>query len=168
MTVSTILKRRSIRRFTAQDVAPAQIDTLLEAAFAAPSANNMRPAHFVVIRDRPTLSGITRIHPYAAMASQAPIAIVVCADTSIQPEPGYYAQDCSAATENILLAATDLGLGSVWCAIHPNSDRAQGFAELLGLPEGTAPFSLVVIGHPAERKDPHSGIDRNRVHSDRW
>ena len=166
--MDAIQMRRSIRKFTDRAVDPEQVERLLEAAMAAPSANNIRPAHFVVVRTREVLDAISRIHPYAAMASQVNLAIIVCADTGLQPEPGYYAQDCSAASQNILIEATDQGLGSVWCGIHPSKNRIQGFTELLKLPQGIVPFSLLLIGHPGEKKEPHKGYDRARVHINGW
>jgi nitroreductase len=102
------------------------------------------------------------------MSSQANLAFVVCADTGVQPDPGYYAQDCSAASQNILLEATDMGLGSVWCGIHPSKNRIQGFVDLLQLPKGIVPFSLIIIGHPGETKEPHKGYDKARVHRNGW
>jgi len=163
-----IFKRRSIRKFRPGPVSEEQVRSLLGAAMAAPSAMNRRPCHFTVIRDRSIIDRIAEIHPYAAMASRAPLAIVVCADTSVQDVPGYYAQDCSAATQNILLMATHLGLGSVWCGIHPREERAKGFSELLKMPEGIVPFSLIVIGHPDEKKPPNDRYEEEKVHLDSW
>jgi nitroreductase len=164
----TILKRRSIRRFAQGPIERDRIDRILESAMAAPSAMNRRPYHFVIITDRTILNGIPDIHPYAATASKAPLAIVVCADTSVQPDPGYYSQDCSAATQNILLEATDMGLGSVWCGIFPRPERIEGFGTMLRLPAGIVPFSLIFVGHPDEEKDPHGGVEGLRVHENVW
>jgi nitroreductase len=166
--MDAVLNRRSIRKYTDEEVASEQVEGILEAAMAAPSANNLRPVHLVVVKERGVLDAISRIHPYAAMASHVNLAIIVCADTGAQPEPGYYAQDCSAASENILIEATDQGLGSVWCGIHPSKNRIQGFTELLRLPKGIVPFSLLLIGHPAEAKEPHSGYEKARVHLNAW
>jgi len=164
----TILRRRSIRRFTGDPLPEGALDRLLESALAAPSARGIGTCHLIIIDDRSVLDRIPSIHPYAATASKAPLAIVTCADTEAQPDPGYYSQDCSASTQNMLLEATDLGLGSVWCGIFPRPERIEGFSRLLDLPGHIVPFSLVFIGRPAEEKGPHGGVDRSRVHLGRW
>ena len=109
----TILTRRSIRRYTNQDVSEEMVEKLLRAGMAAPSAGNQQPWHFLVIRDRDTLVKITEVHPHSKMLLTAPLAILVAGDEKLQIHPGYWLEDCSAATENILLAAHALGLGAV-------------------------------------------------------
>ena len=163
-----ILDRRSIRKYRTDEVPQEYIDRILEAAMAAPSAMNRRPCHFAVLTDRKIIGSIPEIHPYAAMASRAPLAVVVSADTDVQPEPGYYSQDCSAAMQNMLLACTEMGLGSVWCGIYPRKERIEGFSRLLRTPENIVPFSLMIAGYPDEKKDPHKGIDADRIHLNGW
>ncbi len=142
--------------------------TLLEAAMSAPSAGNERPWHFVVVTDRGTLDAIPRIHPYAGMAAEAPVAVVVCCDERLEKHNGFWVQDCSAAVQNILIAAWALGLGAVWCGIYPREERVAGFRKLLGLPPEVIPLALIPVGWPAEEKPPAERFDERRVHYDRW
>nr|NQU92686.1 nitroreductase family protein [Bacteroidota bacterium] len=118
-TITTILNRRSIRKYITKPVEPEKTDQLLEAAMYAPSARNYRPWHFIVVDERKKLDDLSELHPYAKMLKEAPLAIVVCGDKSIEKEEGYLAINCSAATQNILLSAFDLGLGSVWLGLYP-------------------------------------------------
>jgi len=112
--IEAILTRRSIRRFRDEPVSDDLIETLLRAAMAAPSAGNQQPWHFVVIRDRETLDTTSTVHPYATMAAEAALAIVVCGDTTLEMHKGFWVQDCAAAIQNLLLAAHASGLGAVW------------------------------------------------------
>lgn len=163
-TFSTILARRSIRKYTDAPVSPEDVRRLLEAAMAAPSANNECPWHFCVVTERAILDQLANEHPYGKMLYQAPLCIVVCAE----PVSDYWVQDCAAATQNILLAATELGLGSVWCGVHPNSDREHRVTDILGMPEHISPFCLIAIGHPAEYKKPRTQYQEERVHWEHW
>ena len=121
-----ILRRRSIRAYTQEPVTDAQVEALLRAAMAAPSAGNQQPWRFVVIRDKRTLGAITEVHPYAKMLPGASVAILVCGDPGAGKWPQYWEQDCAAATENVLIAAEQLGLGSVWLGVHPLAERVAG------------------------------------------
>ncbi len=161
-----ILARRSIRKFYSDPVPEGVIRQMLEAAMAAPDGNNARPWHFVVIQDRETLNRIADLHPYGKMCYEAPLAMVVCADPRISEK--YWVQDCSAATENILLAATALELGSVWLAGHPSHERLAPLKELLNVPEEYAILSFVALGRPAQSRSPRTQYDPERVHLDRW
>jgi nitroreductase len=164
--ISTIFSRRSIRKYTDQPVSELDIQTLLEAAMAAPSASNRRPWHFVLVDDRDVLKRLAEVHPYAKMLYEAPLCIAVCGDTRISDR--YWVQDCSAATENLLLAAAALGLGAVWLGVHPNADRVAAVADILSIPPETPPLNLISIGHPAEEKGARTQYDRTRVHRGRW
>jgi len=164
----TILTRRSIRDYTEQPVTETLITDLLKAAMAAPSAGNRQPWHFVVITDRGTLDALTGILPNGQMLKKAPLAIVVCGNRQQQLYEDYWVQDCSAATENILLAAHDRGLGAVWLGVYPRPERVQGVSELLGLPEPVKPLCVIAIGYPAEQKPPSDRYDAARVHRNRW
>jgi nitroreductase len=160
----TMLARRSIRRYTAQPVSPEQIQRLLEAAMAAPSASNRQPWHFVVVTDRGTLDRLANAHPYGKMLTEATLCIAVCGD----PENDYWVQDCSAATENILLAATEMGLGSVWLGVHPQGDREHNVRDILGIPPRYSPLNLISLGYPAEQKEPRTQYQDSRVHREHW
>lgn len=169
-TVEIILKRRSIRKYTDRKISEELMTELLEAGMCAPSAGNERPWHFIVVTERDLLNGITEFHEYAQMLRQAPAAIIVCADLTCNkyPAANYWIQDCSAATENILLTAQDKGLGACWLGVYPIEKRIQGLTRLLGLPEHVIPISGIAIGYPAETKEAGYRYDSSRVHRNRW
>ena len=147
-TLEAIFTRRSIRAFQDSPVGAAALETLLKAAMYAPSAQNEQPWRFVVITDRTLFARIMRVHPYAGMLKSAPLAILVCGDTRLEKDPGNWVIDCSCATQNILLAAHALGLGSVWSGIYPAEDRMRAFSEMLQLPEWVLPLAMVAVGCP--------------------
>jgi nitroreductase len=163
--IQTIFSRRSIRKYTDEPVSESEIKTLLEAAMAAPSASNGQPWHFVVVTDRKTLDALAEAHPHGKMLAQATLAVAVCGDPA---RSGYWEQDCSAATENLLLAVAALGLGAVWLGVHPMADRVAAVRQALGIPDAVVPLCLLSIGHPAEHKEPRTQYDETRVHRDRW
>ena len=155
--VENIMTRTSIRNYTDQAISPDTIETLLRAGMAAPTAVNKQPWHFVAVTDKENLSGLATANPNAGMAAKAPLAIVVCGDMTKALEGGgraFWIQDCSAATENILLAAHALGLGAVWTGTYPNEERVTAVSEVLKLPEYIIPLCTIVIGHPAESPAP--------------
>ena len=102
------------------------------------------------------------------MLKEAQLAIVVCADLDKEKHGGYWVQDCSAATENILIEAQHLGLGSVWLGVYPREDRVKGIKEILNLPERIIPLSIVSLGYPAEKKEPSNRYDKLRIHINEW
>jgi len=164
--VEAILSRRSIRKYTSQKISSDLVEELIKAATAAPSANNSQPWHFVIINERQILDSIPEFHPYSSMLYFAPLAIAVCGDS--QASSSYWVQDCSAATENILLAAHARGLGAVWLGIYPIKQRVQSLRELLALPENIIPLSLISLGYPAVSKTPENRLNPARVHFNRW
>jgi len=164
--IKTIFARRSIRKYTDKPVSGKDTKTLLEAAMAAPSSSNRKPWHFVVVTDRLMLDNLARVHPYGKMLFEAPLCIAVCGDTTISP--GSWVQDCSAAAENLLLAATALGLGAVWLGVHPRESRVDPIRKVLKIPKTIIPLNLIAIGHPAEEKVPRTQYDKLRVHRERW
>ncbi len=166
--LEAIHTRRSIRKFDGRPVAPELVDRLLEAAMAAPSAGNAQPWHFVVVTDRATLDAVPGYHPYAAMCRQAPLAIVVCADPGLEKYPGFWVQDCSAAVQNLLLAARGLGLGAVWTGLYPDAGRMRGTRALLGIPETVMPLALIPVGHTDQACERKDRFRPERVHDGRW
>jgi nitroreductase len=162
-TLEAIHTRRSIRKFTDDPVTGEQAETLLRAAMAAPSANNEQAWAFVEIRDRGRLDEIMEAHPFATMLATAPLAIAVLGDTSRELHPGYWPLDCSAAAQNILLAAHELGLGAVWLGVHPREERILDISRILSLPAHLVPHCLIAAGHPAETKNPAERFDPDRV-----
>ena len=169
-TLTAIYTRRSVREYAPGKVEDAEIDKLLRAGMAAPSAGNSRPWHFLVIDDPALLAKIPAVHPYAQMAAKAALAIMVCAEPARERFSGYWPQDCAAATQNILLAANALGLGAVWCGIHPANDDAS-LRELFSIPENIEALSLIVVGRRGADakglKDP-GRYDADRVHRNQF
>jgi nitroreductase len=166
--LKAIMTRRSVRRYTEKKPAEDEVLTLLEAAMQAPSAHNHQPWYFVVIDERELLDAVPAFHPYAKMLFGAPLAVMVCADTERVDKFGYAVQDCSAATENLLLAAHALGLGAVWLGIYPREERMAGMKDLLGLPDTILPFALVALGYPAETGEKARRFKAERVFRNKW
>jgi nitroreductase len=166
--LDAVMTRRSIRRYTDQPVPDEVVTQLLHAAMAAPSAGNQQPWHFVVIRDRTKLESIATALPYGAMARHAQLAVLVCGDLGLEKHPGFWVQDCAAATQNLLIAAHALGLGAVWVGTYPREERVAHMRDLCDVPGGMVPFSIVPLGYPAEDPGPADRFDRQRVHNDSW
>ncbi len=166
--MEAIFARRSIRKYTSEPVTDDELKQLLKAAMYAPSAGNQRPWEFIVIRDRETLNSIPGIHRYAQMLKQAQAAIVVCGDITKQKYDGFWVQDCSAATQNILLAATALGLGAVWLGVHPVVERVEDLRKMLDIPTNVVPLSIVSLGRPGEERERSDRYDESRIHMERW
>ena len=164
-------KRRTIRRFTAEDVSEEDLQALLEAASVAPSRLDRRPLYYLVIRDKATkakLAEALRVRPYIEEAS---VVIAVCADPTVSTT---WELDASAAIENMLLAATALGLGGAWVGSKGSQlwERAiEVLHSAVAVPAGIGVASLVCIGHPGEEKrayDPGEKLDRVRIRYDHW
>jgi nitroreductase len=163
--LSTIRKRRSIRKYTDQAVMDEQIRQLLEAAMAAPSASNIQPWEFVVVKDPDLKRQLAQIHRWSYMAADAAVVFVVCAN---ERASHHWIEDASAATENLLLAATALNLGAVWVAVYPSTDREAYVRRVLAIPEEMRVLCLVPVGHPAESKPPRTRYRESKVHYERW
>lgn len=166
--MDAIINRKSVRKFQDKQVQEEIVEELLRAGMQAPSAGNEQPWVFVVLRDKETMEKITQVHPYAKMLLEADVAIVVCGELSREKFPGFWVQDCSAVTENILIAAQDMGLGAVWLGVYPMEDRVGGIKQILDLPVDVIPLSIVPIGYPDEIKEAADRFDRTRIHFDRW
>jgi nitroreductase len=166
--IEAIRTRRSVRKYEDRPVPEKILRELLAAAMSGPSARNAQPWHFVVLDDPGLLGQIPQFAPNAEMISRAPVAILVCADLSLELSEGYWPVDCAAATENLLLAAHASGLGAVWCGIYPRQARMDGFRRLLLLPEIIVPHSLVVLGYPDERPGPEDRFRPERIHHNGW
>ena len=167
-TLEAIRTRRSIRKYLDRRVPEELVQTLLAAAMQAPSARNQQPWQFVVIDDVAMLARIPEFMPNAAMAAEAPLAILVCGDISLEKSPGYWMVDCAAAVENMLLAAHALGLGAVWCGVYPREARMDGLRQLVGLPKNVIAHSLVVLGYAAEQVSAEDRYRPERVRRNRW
>ena len=159
-----IKNRRSIRAYqSGKPVAKEQINQLLEAAMLAPSACNSRPWEFVAITKREVLDEIARIHPNAKMCETATAAIVVVAIPQDGRPEGYFPQDCGAATQNILLEAASMGLGTCWCGVYPRVERMASLAKLLNITGSKIPFNVIAIGTPDENPSPRGFFEEGKV-----
>lgn len=163
-----IFERRSVRKFTGEPLTDAQLEQLLRAAMRAPSAGNEQPWDFIVVKNRETMQKIREFHIYSQPLDTAACAIVVCGDEEKQRFPGYWVQDCSAATQNLLLEAVHLGLGAVWMGVYPMQARVEDCQKLFGLPETVIPLGIIAVGHPAETPAPLDTYKPERVHLETW
>ena len=166
MTIlEAIYARRSIRKYEERPVEKEKIELLLMAAMAAPSAMNIKPWEFVVVTDPDTMDKFRSALMFGKF--NAPVAIAVCGNNSFFKHPmasKFWVQDCSAATENILLAAAGLGLGTVWLGVHPIHNYTKRISKILQLPDHVKPLNLIYVGYPAEEKDARTQYNPDRVH----
>lgn len=168
--IENIMTRASVRRFTNRPVAKDTMDIVLKAGMAAPSAVNKQPWEFVVVTDRAVLDELMKAHPYSNLKTAA-AAIIVCGnmDRTLEGvEREYWVQDCSAASENILLAAHALGLGAVWCGVYPMQERIEPIKTVLGLPANITPLNIIAMGYPAADPAPKDKWDAGKVHYQKW
>lgn len=163
-----ILTRRSIRKFTGQAVPDKDIETMLRAAFQAPSAHNRQPWHFIVVKDRAKLESVADFHPYAKMLPQAGCGIVVCGDNVKQKVTGFLIADCAAAVQNILLTAHSIGLGAVWCGLYPKEELMDPISDLFNLPSTILPMAIIAAGYKDETKTPQDRFDEAKIHKECW
>jgi nitroreductase len=166
--IQTILTRRSIRKFKQETIPPELIEQLIRAGMYAPSARNTQPWYFIVTEKREKLDALSEIHPYARMMKEATLAILVCGDLNLEGSENYIIQNCSAATQNILLAAQSLGLGAVWLGIQPRNKRINSMKEFFHLPEHIMPVSLIAAGYPDEIKQMPERFKPERIKYDQW
>ena len=168
--LSNIATRASVRQFTNQPIDKSTLESLVRAGMAAPSAVNKQPWAFVVITERSVLDSLQNVHPYANLKT-ATAAIVVCGDTEKALQGyarEYWIQDCSAATQNILLAAHALGLGAVWCGVHPDPKRVSEVSRVLRLPESIIPLNIITMGYPASQPQPKDKWKPENIHYQHW
>lgn len=163
-----IFRRRSIRHYNSQAVSEEQVKMLLQAAMNAPSAESQQLWQFIVINEREQLRKIPIEEPYSEIFAEVPVAILVCGDQRLEKLPGTWVQDCSAAVENILLAATQLGLGSVWLSVYPIAERLTAFKQFFRLPPEVIPLAVLPVGYPLDEKEPVNRFFDSRVHYNRW
>lgn len=165
-----IFSRRSVRQYQDREVPDVMINDLLEAAMAAPSAVAKDPWHFIVVKSRKTLDRLVKILPNGQMLRQSTAAFVVCGDIhqAHDRQESYLLQDLSAATENILLAANTLELGTCWLGVHPRADRMDSIRELFNLPANIIPMCAVALGWPAEEPEARTRYNPEAVHQEGW
>ena len=160
-----LLKRRSVRKYTEEAVSEEMIQEMLHAAMSGPSACNKRPWDFYVVTNTEVLEQLKKASKFTKIT--APLAIVVCGNLKKAlplKMAEYWIQDCSAATENILLQAVDLGLGAVWCGIYPQKRAEKKVSEILGLDEKQIPLNIILLGHPAEYPKARDQYEEECIH----
>jgi nitroreductase len=165
--IENILTRRSVRHFSPNPVPDEEVQLLLKAAMHAPSAGNSQPWHFVVVTERKMLDEVPKFHTSAEFIMEAHLAILVCADENVA-RPGRWLLDCSAAAENILLAAHARGLGACWIGIQPDPVRIEGAAHLFNLPAQVHPLCLIAVGYPVETPPNVERFLPERIHYNHW
>ena len=169
--IQNIMTRVSVREFTGEKISEAQLDTLLRAAMAAPSAINKQPWAFIVVTDEAKIAQLGEALPYSRCSNHPAVAIIPCGDLSkaIEGEmANFWINDVSAATENLLLAAHAMGLGAVWTGLHPDMNRAKMVQEMLGLPEHIIPLCVVPVGVPAEQPAVKDKYKTENIHYNGW
>ena len=161
--MSNLLKRYSCRSFTDENIIEKDITALLTSAMQAPSACNQQPWEFIVVDDKDTLKQLSKASKGAWMLAEANRAIIVVMTTT-EPSPHMRPQDCAAATQNILLEATNLGLGAVWIGVYPLEERTNYINPILNVTNDKTVFSMIAMGHPSKEKDVVLRYDANRVY----
>lgn len=166
--MQAIWKRHSVREFLEKQIPMEKIDILLDAGMQAPSAGNARPWHFIVENRKEIIRKIILFHHYAKMLDQAPAIIIVCSEPEKEKFEGFWPQDCAACTENILIEATQIGLGAVWLGIYPDKKRIEGIKKLFNLPENIVPFAVIALGYPKNNGQEKCRYEIEKVHYRVW
>lgn len=168
--IDNILSRKSIRKYTDKIIPQSKIKIILDAAMAAPTANNRRPYHFIVVSDPIIKHELTKINPYSKMIEESSHTIVVCGDIVTEPTMDFIHHDCAAATQNILLAAHSLGLGAVWVGVRQEDVKGWGVhvSEVLKLPSNIKPIALIPIGYPDQKREAKARYEEEKVHYNNW
>lgn len=162
--MNSIFKRRSIRKYKDVPVTDEQIKTLLSAAMAAPTACNAQEWEFIVIKSREMKDKIMKVHPYSKALINAGAAFLVCGNQDKEIAKDYFQQDCAAAIQNILLQATEMGLGSLWMGVYPNEKVKNSLIQLFELPSHIQPVGLVAVGTADEERPMEDRYDEKKVH----
>ncbi len=166
--LEAIFTRRSIRKFTGEPVSDKELETVLKAGFQAPSAHNLQPWEFVIIKDKTTFEKIAKFHPYAKMLLKAEVCIIICGDNQRQTTTGFLTEDCSAAIENMLLAAHGVGLGAVWCGLYPVPHLTKEMSAICMLPDYIIPVGMIVLGHKGEDRECEDRYHEGKLHYEAW
>lgn len=160
--MDAVMSRKSIRKFTGEEVTQAQLEQLLRAAMQAPSAHNQQPWEFIVVQKKEMLARLSRVHRYSGPMEHAAAGVVVLRrQGEFTP---HWPQDLSAAVENLLVEAEAMGLGAVWMGIYPDRERMELLQKMFSLPAGVEVFAMVALGRPAEEKTAVSRFDPERIH----
>ena len=170
-TLKTIFARKSVRTYTDAPVPMEKLQMLVRAGMAAPTAVDRRPWDFIIVTKKETLKKLADSLPHAKMTEHAAAAIIVTGDLTRQyggKDAVYWALDCSAATENILLAAESMGLGAVWTAAYPALDRIQTVRSILSIPADNVPLCVIPVGVPRGDEKPKDKFNAKQIHLEKW
>lgn len=164
-----IIERRTVRKYTPEQVSDTILDQVLKAGMYAPYANKEMPFHFLVIKNKDTLKDLQKLHPFGMPLETAPTAVLICSDSELEAVEGINISACAAATQNILLAAKSFNLGSCWLGLYPWKEFQEKFSEYFNLPENIVPFSLVTIGYPKKQtEEKPDRFDKEKIHLEVW
>lgn len=166
--MEAVLTRRSVRKYLNKTISDELIHELILAGISAPSAVNKQPWKFIIIDDHKLIDKIPDFHPNAKMLPNSEKLLLVCGDLDLETNIGYLIQDCSAATENILIAARAKGLGSCWLGVYPRVERISGLRKLFKIPENIIPFSLISLGYPAVEQSKVNRYKNSIIHRNKW
>jgi len=150
-TISDIMTRRSVRTFDKRSVPREELETILKAGFAAPSAHGTRPFRVAIFEDLEPRKKMASVMPWFKPCIEAPVALLVLADPTVSPNKGYWMVDCAAFTENVLVSARSLSLGTVWCGIVPVEENIENIRSVLSIPDPLIPFSAIAVGYPSDK-----------------
>ncbi len=167
-TIEALLTRRSIRKYKNLQIEKDKIEIILKSAMYAPSAMNLQAWHYVVIDNKMVLSETIKSIPHAELLNQTPAAILVCGDSAIEKNESWMIQNCSAAIQNILLAAHGLGIGTCWIAIHGMNEIVKNVSVQFKLPENVIPIALVTLGYPDESVTAEDRFRTEKIHLNEW
>lgn len=170
IVLNNIYNRKSVRTYTDDEISKEDLLKIVKAGMCAPSACNFQPWEFIIIRDSETLEDMGKIHKYSKMFKNAKAGIIVLGDLNktIKDEKEFWVQDCAAVTENILLSASALGIGSVWTGIYPVDVRITALKKYFKLPDHICPFSLIALGYPDNENEVKDKMDENKIHWEKW
>lgn len=168
--IENIISRKSIRKYTEQEVPHSMIKTILDSAMSAPTAHNRRPYHFIVIKDKLVKDLLCEVNPYSTMVKESSLTIAVCGDTEVEPTMDFIHHGCAAAVQNILLTAHALGLGAVWVGVSQGAENGwdKHVSKVLQLPEHIKPISLIPIGYPDQERKVRDMYEEDKVHNNNW
>ena len=168
--INNIMTRVSIRKYTEEKISKEDLNTILKAAMAAPTAHNRRPYHFIVIEDQNVKDQLSQVNPHSKMIKESALTIAVCGDIELEPTMDFIHHDCAAAIQNILLASHAINLGAVWVGIKQDLDTQwiNHVTKVLDLPDHIKPIGLVPIGHVNQDRVAKERFDENLIHYNKW
>lgn len=170
MVIKAIAERYSCRAYSDKPVSDEAVGEIVEAGMHAPSGMNVRPWHIVVVRDPELRAQLGQVHQYAGFCAQSPVVFAVCGDE--QASEHWWLEDCAAVIQNMLLQASELGLGTCWIGIRGSEERGYEHEDtvrrILGIPDHIRVSGLISCGYPASPGTPKSAGPMEQVHHDRW